>query len=109
MLFIFLFIVGFLEIAIDPENSEKLLNNAVSRRIVLRRLHFKDRKIIALVTLSDLAQLTEQTQLLLEGQSNLLNYADYPNAYELMEFLRRGEPLTNLFSNHKSQGGKHYA
>jgi heat-inducible transcriptional repressor len=57
-----------------------------------------------LVTLSDLAQMTEQTQLLLEGQSNLLNYADYPNAYELMEFLRRGEPLTNLFSNHKSQG-----
>ena len=57
-----------------------------------------------LVTLSDLAQMTEQTQLLLEGQSNLLNYADYPNAYELMEFLRRGEPLTNLFSNHKSRG-----
>ncbi|MBR5201728.1 MAG: hypothetical protein IKW45_00535, partial [Clostridia bacterium] len=56
-----------------------------------------------LVTLSDLAQLTEQTQLLLEGQSNLLNYTDYPNAYELMEFLRRGEPLTNLFSGHKTE------
>lgn len=57
-----------------------------------------------LVTLADLAQLTEQTQLLLEGQSNLLNYSDYPNAYELLEFLRRSDPLTNLFSNHKSQG-----
>lgn len=57
-----------------------------------------------LVTLSDLAQLTEQTQLLLEGQSNLLNYSDYPNACELLEFLRRSDPLTNLFSNHKAQG-----
>lgn len=57
MLFIFLFIVGFLEIAIDPENSEKLLNNAVSRRIVLRRLHFKDRKITAIITLSDFKKL----------------------------------------------------
>ena len=56
-----------------------------------------------LVALSDLAQLTEQTQLLLEGQSNLLNHTDYPNAYELMEFLRRGEPLTNLFAGHKSE------
>lgn len=57
-----------------------------------------------LVTLSDLAQLTEQTQLLLEGQSNLLNYTDYPNAYELMEFLRRSEPLANLFMKYKTDG-----
>jgi heat-inducible transcriptional repressor len=56
-----------------------------------------------LVTLSDLAQLTEQTQLLLQGQSNLLHHNDYPNAYELMEFLRRGEPLTNLFAGHKAE------
>ena len=54
-----------------------------------------------LITLSDLAQMTEQTQLLLEGQSNLLNYTDYPNAYELMEFLRQSEPLTSLFSSKK--------
>ncbi len=57
-----------------------------------------------LVTLSDLAQMTEQTELLLEGQSNLLNYSDYPNAYELMEFLRRGEPIANMFSTHSSNG-----
>ena len=56
-----------------------------------------------LVTLSDLAQLTEQTQLLLQGQSNLLHHNDYPNAYEIMEFLRRGEPLTNLFAGHKAE------
>lgn len=58
-----------------------------------------------IVALLDLAQLTEQTQLLLEGQSNLLNYSDYSNAYELMEFLRRGEPLTALFSGHKTESG----
>lgn len=56
-----------------------------------------------LVTLSDLAQLTEQTQLLLQGQSNLLSYTDYPNAYEIMEFLRRSEPLSNLF---RTKSGK---
>lgn len=55
-----------------------------------------------LVALSDLAQLTEQTQLLLEGQSNLLNYTDYPNAYEIMEFLRQSEPLAALFAKHKT-------
>ena len=43
-----------------------------------------------LVTLADLAALTEHTELLLEGQSNLLNYREFEsNAYELMEFLRR--------------------
>lgn len=57
-----------------------------------------------LITLSDLAQMTEQTQLLLEGQSNLLNYTDYPNAYELMEFLRQSEPITSLFSSRKKVG-----
>ena len=56
-----------------------------------------------LVTLSDLAQLTEQTQLLLEGQSNLLNYSDdYGDACELLEFLHRQDPLTSMFSNHHS-------
>lgn len=57
-----------------------------------------------LVTLSDLAQMTEQTQLLLEGQSNLLNYTDYSNAYEIMEFLRQSDPLTTLFSSKKNTG-----
>lgn len=51
-----------------------------------------------LVTLSDLAALTEQTELLLEGQSNLLNHREFEtNAYELMEFLRRAEPLSRVF------------
>lgn len=57
-----------------------------------------------LVTLSDLAQMTEQTQLLLVGQSNLLNYTDYSNAYEIMEFLRQSDPLTTLFSSKKNTG-----
>lgn len=57
-----------------------------------------------LITLSDLAQMTEQTQLLLEGQSNLLNYTDYSNAYEIMEFLRQSDPLTTLFSSKKNTG-----
>ncbi len=57
-----------------------------------------------LVTLADLAQMTEQTQLILEGQSNLLNYSDYQNAYELMEFLRNSDPITSLFSTHRQKG-----
>lgn len=57
-----------------------------------------------LITLSDLAQMTEQTQLLLEGQSNLLNYTDYSNVYEIMEFLRQSDPLTTLFSSKKNTG-----
>ena len=57
-----------------------------------------------LVTLSDLAQLTEQTQLILQGQSNLLNYSDYSNAYELMEFLRNSQPMKNLFTSNRSEG-----
>lgn len=60
-----------------------------------------------LVTLSDLASLTERTELLLEGQSNLLNYREFEsNAYELMEFLRRSEPLSRVFKSYteKSAG-----
>ncbi len=57
-----------------------------------------------LVTLADLAQMTEQTQLILEGQSNLLNYSDYQNAYELMEFLRNSDPITSLFLTHRQKG-----
>ncbi len=52
-----------------------------------------------LVALSELSRMTERTELLLEGQSNLLNYREYErNAFELMEFLRRSEPLNRIFS-----------
>ena len=57
-----------------------------------------------LVTLSDLAQMIEDTQMLLKGQSNLLNYRDYPNVYELMEFLHHDKSLTSVFSSHKTEG-----
>lgn len=57
-----------------------------------------------LVTLSDLASLTERTELLLEGQSNLLNYREFEaNAYELMEFLRRSEPLSRIFKSYNEK------
>ena len=55
-----------------------------------------------LVTLSDLSRMTEKTELLLEGQTNLLNHKEYEtNAYELMEFLRRSEPINRIFSHDK--------
>ena len=55
-----------------------------------------------LITLSDLAQMTEQTQLILQGQSNLLSFSDYSNAYEIMEFLRQADPLSSFFSSKKN-------
>ena len=56
-----------------------------------------------LVALADVAAMTERTELLLEGQSNLLGYKEYEqNAYELIEFLRRAEPLGQIFSGHQS-------
>lgn len=59
-----------------------------------------------LVTLSDLAALTERTELLLEGQSNLLNHREFrSNAYELMEFLRRAEPLSSVFRSYSAASG----
>ena len=59
-----------------------------------------------LVTLADLAALTEHTELLLEGQSNLLNYREFEsNAYELMEFLRRSEPLSQVFKKYTEKKG----
>lgn len=58
-----------------------------------------------LVALSDLVTTAEQTEVLLEGQSNLLHHKEFEsNAYELMEFLRRGEPIVTLFSAHKENG-----
>ena len=59
-----------------------------------------------LVTLADLASMTERTELLLEGQSNLLNYREFEsNAYELMEFLRRSEPLSQVFKKYTEKKG----
>ncbi len=58
-----------------------------------------------LVALADVAAMTERTELLLEGQSNLLGYKEYEqNAYELIEFLRHGEMLGQLFSGHTNAG-----
>ncbi len=57
-----------------------------------------------LVALSELAQMIEQTQLLLKGQSNLLNYSDYPNVYELMDFLHQDKALTSVFPSGKTEG-----
>ncbi len=60
-----------------------------------------------LVTLAQLAATTEHTQMLLEGQSNLLGYREYAqNAFELMDFLRHAEPLDRVFSEapHSADG-----
>lgn len=57
-----------------------------------------------LIAVYDLAQMTEQSEMMLQGQSNLLNYTDYANAYELMEFLRQSEPMTSLFTSGKGDG-----
>lgn len=54
-----------------------------------------------LVALADLAEMTERTEMLLEGQNNLLHYKEFEqNAYELIEFLRRAGPLSQIFSGH---------
>ncbi len=47
---------------------------------------------------SDLAQAAAHTDIVLGGQSNLLHHSNYygSTAYELIEFLRRGEPLSKL-------------
>ncbi|MBE6828073.1 MAG: heat-inducible transcription repressor HrcA [Ruminococcaceae bacterium] len=56
-----------------------------------------------LVALADLSKMTERTELLLEGQTNLLNYKEFEsNAFELMDFLRRSEPLNRIFA-HKTE------
>lgn len=50
-----------------------------------------------LVALSELSQASTRSEVLLEGQSNLLNYRELENnACELMDFLNRGEPLSRL-------------
>ena len=56
-----------------------------------------------LVTLSDLANAASQSEIILGGQSNLLNYREFDqNAGELLEFLHRGEPLNQIISSVKS-------
>lgn len=48
-------------------------------------------------SVAELAREAAQTDVKLGGQSNLLNYRELEeNAYELMEFLRNGEPLSQL-------------
>lgn len=51
-------------------------------------------------TLSELAQEAMKTSVMLGGQSNILRYgSDYGStAYELMDFLRRGEPISRILS-----------
>ena len=57
--------------------------------------------LMPLVTaISDLAQDAARTEIVLGGQSNLLHHSGYygSTAYELLEFLRRGEPLNKMLS-----------
>lgn len=57
--------------------------------------------LMPLVTaIADLAQDASRTDIVLGGQSNLLHYTNYygSTAYELLEFLRRGEPINKLLS-----------
>lgn len=54
-------------------------------------------------TLSELAQDAMKTMIMLGGQSNILRYSDDygSTAYELMDFLRRGEPICRMLSESK--------
>ena len=53
-----------------------------------------------LAGIAELARDAAQTDIRLDGQSNLLGYRELEeNAYELMEFLRNGEPLSALISS----------
>lgn len=57
-----------------------------------------------LVVLSELAQASTRAEVLLEGQSNLLNFRELEdNAYELMEFLSRAEPLSKLLTSGRDE------
>lgn len=54
-----------------------------------------------MTAVSDLAQEAVHTEVMLGGQSNILHHNNYygNTAYELLEFLRRGEPLSKLLSS----------
>lgn len=58
-------------------------------------------------TLSELAQEAMKTMIMLGGQSNILRYGnDYGStAYELIDFLRRGEPIHQILSEGKDDVG----
>jgi heat-inducible transcriptional repressor len=57
-----------------------------------------------LATVADLAKDAEETQIMLEGQSNLLNHREFNgSAYELMEFLNKSEPLNRLIASSKNE------
>ena len=44
--------------------------------------------------------MTEKTEMLLKGQTNLFGHKEFEsNALELMEFLRRSEPLNTIFDS----------
>ncbi len=56
-----------------------------------------------LAGVTELAHDAAQVDVRLDGQSNLLNYSELEqNAYELMEFLRKGEPLGNIVNLNKN-------
>lgn len=56
-----------------------------------------------LAGVTELARDASQVDVRLDGQSNLLNYSELEqNAYELMEFLRKGEPLGSLVNLNKN-------
>lgn len=55
------------------------------------------------VTLADLANDALSSDVLLEGQSNLFNHRELgSNVIELMEFLRKGDPIAKLLSGVKN-------
>lgn len=55
-------------------------------------------------TVSELANEAMQVPLMLGGQSNIFHYGDYgQTAYELMDFLRRGEPLSKILTDNKKE------
>lgn len=61
--------------------------------------------MISLVSaVTDLAEEASQTAVMLGGQSNILHYdSDYGStAYELLDFLRRGEPLSRVLMDNKA-------
>lgn len=56
-----------------------------------------------LIALSELAWDAAKEEILLEGQTNLLHHREFGNnAYELLEFLGRGEPMSQLLSTASS-------
>ncbi len=57
-----------------------------------------------LAAVCELAQSTAQTQIMLEGQSNLLASGEYgDSALELMNFLHREEPLSRVINSSKGE------